>query len=115
MVSIMKSLTQFAHTCLGLVLIFGSLTVFASAVTETMVENEAKVTEVLIPLSSSQIKQNISGPKRGTSMNTVQSTYGDAIKIHPAKGKPPITRWDYPEFSVYFESNSVIHTVSRSN
>ena len=29
----------------------------------------------------------------------------------PALGNPPITRWDYPQFSVYFENDRVLHTV----
>lgn len=74
-----------------------------------------EVEEINIPLSGDTIKANTKGPIRGTSMKTVEAKYGKPLKIHPTKGKPPITRWDYPEFSVYFESNSVIHTVSRSN
>jgi hypothetical protein len=27
--------------------------------------------------------------------------------------QPPITRWDYPAFSVYFEHDRVIHAVAR--
>jgi hypothetical protein len=26
-------------------------------------------------------------------------------------GKPPISRWEYPGFIVYFESDHVIHSV----
>jgi hypothetical protein len=26
-------------------------------------------------------------------------------------GAPPITRWDYPNFSVFFEGDRVIHAV----
>ena len=32
---------------------------------------------------------------------------------HGAVGEPPITRWDYPGFSVYFEHETVIHSVAR--
>jgi hypothetical protein len=28
-------------------------------------------------------------------------------------GAPPITRWDYADFSVFFEHNLVIHAVAR--
>ena len=27
--------------------------------------------------------------------------------------QPPITRWDYPSFSVYFEHDKVIHAVAK--
>jgi hypothetical protein len=80
-----------------------------------MIEKETTVNDIFIPLSGSDIHKNTVGPKRGTSMKQVETKFGKAIKIHPAKGKPPIIRWDYPKFSVYFESSSVIHTVSRSN
>ncbi len=32
----------------------------------------------------------------------------------PAVGEPPITRWKYPGFEVYFEHQLVIHTVVSS-
>jgi hypothetical protein len=54
-----------------------------------------------------------SRPKSGVSMTTVESTYGAPSERHAAVGEPPITRWDYPEFSVYFEHDRVIHAVAR--
>ena len=32
----------------------------------------------------------------------------------PPSGKPPITRWDYDGFSVYFEHQHVIHAVATA-
>lgn len=58
---------------------------------------------------------NIKRPTRTQSKNTVISEFGNPIEKHKPKGNPPIERWDYPEFSVYFESNYVIHSVVRSN
>lgn len=52
-------------------------------------------------------------PARGTSMERVASRYGEPTSRHAAVGDPPITRWDYPGFSVYFEGNLVIHSVER--
>jgi hypothetical protein len=52
-------------------------------------------------------------PKSGMSMTAVESTYGAPSQRHGAVGEPPITRWDYPEFSVYFEHDLVIHAVAR--
>jgi len=37
--------------------------------------------------------------------------FGLPDEEHPAVGKPPITRWDYREFSVYFESGHVVDSV----
>lgn len=50
-------------------------------------------------------------PDRGSSMATVQSRYGEPTNRHLAVGDPPITRWDYPQFAVYFEHDRVLHAV----
>lgn len=50
-------------------------------------------------------------PDRGSSMATVQSRYGEPTNRHSAVGEPPITRWDYPQFAVYFEHDRVLHAV----
>jgi hypothetical protein len=52
-------------------------------------------------------------PKAGLSMAAVESTYGTPSERRSAVGEPPITRWDYPQFSVYFERELVIHAVAR--
>ena len=44
-------------------------------------------------------------------MKTVEAKFGAPQERHPAVGKPPITRWDYPGFSVFFENEHVIHAV----
>ena len=45
----------------------------------------------------------ISLPVHGMSMADVERRYGAPKARHPAIGKPPITRWDYDAFSVFFE------------
>ena len=50
-------------------------------------------------------------PNRGSTMATVQGRYGEPASRHAAVGVPPITRWDYPQFSVYFENDRVLHSV----
>jgi len=52
-------------------------------------------------------------PKAGMTMDSVEKTYGAPAQRHDAVGKPPITRWDYPAFSVYFENDRVIHAVAK--
>jgi hypothetical protein len=52
-------------------------------------------------------------PKAGASMTNVESAFGTPAEKHGAVGQPPITRWDYPGFSVYFEHETVIHSVAR--
>lgn len=59
-------------------------------------------------------------PRPGMSMTAVESTYGAPSQRHSARGgsvaeQPPITRWDYPSFSVYFEHDRVVHAVARKS
>lgn len=54
-----------------------------------------------------------SRPKAGMSMTAVEASFGAPAERRAAVGQPPITRWDYPQFSVYFEHDLVIHAVAR--
>ncbi len=54
-------------------------------------------------------------PARGASMAQVKHRFGRPERIVPAVGKPPITRWVYPQFVVYFERERVIHSVDAAN
>ena len=51
-------------------------------------------------------------PRRGASMQSVEARFGAPGSRHAAVGQPPITRWDYPGFSVYFEHQHVVHAVA---
>ena len=53
----------------------------------------------------------VNHPARGSTMQSVESKFGTPVSKHGAVGKPPITRWDYPTFSVFFENDRVIHSV----
>ena len=52
-------------------------------------------------------------PARGMTMATVLKHYGDPAEKLPAVGKPPITRWRYKKYTVYFEDRYVIDSVVR--
>ncbi|CDZ92828.1 MULTISPECIES: hypothetical protein [Pseudomonadaceae] len=54
---------------------------------------------------------DIATPSRGATKTQVLERFGLADEEHPAVGQPPITRWDYRTFSVYFEGNRVINSV----
>ena len=51
-------------------------------------------------------------PTRGMTMTRVESTFGAPSNRVAPVGQPPITRWEYPGFIVYFEHQHVIHTVA---
>jgi hypothetical protein len=52
-------------------------------------------------------------PHHGLSMSDVEREYGRPDTRHPAVGQPPITRWDYDGFSVFFEHRTVLHSVQQ--
>lgn len=51
-------------------------------------------------------------PRRGMSMEKVKNELGQPLKVSPAVGTPPITRWTYSDRIVYFEYSSVVHVVA---
>lgn len=50
-------------------------------------------------------------PQLGESKRSVLERFGLADEEHPPVGQPPITRWDYRTFSVYFEYDHVVNSV----
>ncbi len=51
-------------------------------------------------------------PSHGMTMQAVEAKFGAPAQRRGTVGKPPITRWDYAGFSVYFEFDRVVHAVS---
>ena len=57
-------------------------------------------------------------PTRGSSMADVEARFGAPTRRYPAVGgpsHPPITRWAYPTFSVYFEHDHVVDAVANKS
>ena len=50
-------------------------------------------------------------PVNGQSKANTEANYGAPVKKHTAVGDPPITRWDYAKYNVYFEYDLVLFTV----
>jgi hypothetical protein len=53
-------------------------------------------------------------PDNGETMTQVEAQLGTPQKRHQAVGDPPITRWDYERYSIYFEHDRVLSTVLRA-
>ena len=64
-------------------------------------------------VSAQTIAQSATGPGRGMSMQQVETRYGEPSHRYASVGDPPITRWEYADFVVYFEYRYVIHSVSK--
>ena len=56
-------------------------------------------------------ESDVNTPSRGMTMSQVASKFGEPVTKVAAVGKPPISRWEYPGFVVYFEHDHVIHSV----
>jgi hypothetical protein len=50
-------------------------------------------------------------PARGLRMSKVRDYFGEPRAVLPAVGRPPITRWLYNKYTVYFEGQTVIESV----
>ena len=72
-----------------------------TAVADTVVVDDQ------VQLRESQLDR----PKRGSTMGEVEKHFGAPLTRHPTVGQPPITRWDYSGFAVFFEHDRVIHAV----
>jgi hypothetical protein len=70
-----------------------------------------------LQVGSAAAGSSVPTPQRGASMEQVRQQFGAPVTEHPtvsANGgphQPPITRWDYSGFSVFFERDHVIHSV----
>jgi hypothetical protein len=66
-----------------------------------------------------QKEQRYNLPARGMTMDQVKHEYGAPEKVLATRGgsskhQPPIHRWEYPRYIVYFEYSHVIHSVLRT-
>jgi hypothetical protein len=83
-----------------------------SAAAALALSGPALADELKVPASAGGADK----PTSGMSMDSVEAKYGAPTRRVPAVGgasaaQPPITRWEYPGFVVYFENNRVVHTV----
>ncbi len=52
-------------------------------------------------------------PRHGLTMEQVAAGFGEPNERVPAVGEPPISRWRYTTFTVYFEHDRVLHSVKQ--
>ena len=52
-------------------------------------------------------------PSRGMTQASVESKYGSPASVKAPVGEPPIARWEYADFVVFFEYDRVIHAVKK--
>lgn len=68
---------------------------------------------IKIPLGQQASQQQVERPTLGMHQNMVEKTFGKPVSWQEPTGTPPISRWEYKHFVVYFESSYVIHSVLK--
>jgi outer membrane protein assembly factor BamE (lipoprotein component of BamABCDE complex) len=89
-----------ALACAGALMFFLSVSSHAETVT--------------IPLGQQGKAWNVETPTTGMRKDQVEEKFGTPIEKSGPVGTPPIYTWDYSQFTVYFESDHVIHSVAKA-
>jgi len=66
-----------------------------------------------LQMDGAMASMNDGRPSRGMTQSSVESKYGSPASIQAPVGEPPITRWEYADFVVFFEYDKVIHAVLK--
>lgn len=72
----------------------------------------AMAEEIHIPIGQQADDESaIQMPTKGMTKERVKAAFGEPLEASEPKGNPPISRWVYSDFVVYFEHDHVIHNV----
>lgn len=66
--------------------------------------------DIRVPVGQ-QSQDGLEVPKTGLTKTAVKEKFGIPLQESAPVGNPPITRWTYNEFVVYFEYDHVIRSV----
>lgn len=69
---------------------------------------------IAIPLGQQGKEWQVETPTTGMSKNQVEQRFGQPLESSGPVGTPPIYTWNYGQFTVYFESDHVIHAVVKA-
>ncbi len=70
--------------------------------------------DIRIPIGAQTSESiQIARPTTGTTKTKVKIQFGAPVKENAPKGNPPISTWEYAEFTVYFENDHVIYSVVK--
>lgn len=76
------------------------------------VDVDIETETVQVPISAKDYSGQSNLPSRGLNQAQVEQQFGAPTDIYSPVGEPPISRWVYPGFTVYFENDLVLHSVS---
>ena len=81
-----------------------------SLLTLILINSGPALADVLL-VDSIQSAPQIQTPRNGLTMSQIRQQYGNPASELPAVGNPPISRWEYDGYSVFFENDLALHTV----
>lgn len=84
-----------------------------TAVAQTSNNPTTEGDKIILPVGSQGQHPTQVLPAKGSSKETVSQQFGQPESQTAAVGTPPISRWHYADFSVYFEGDVVIHSVRK--
>lgn len=84
-----------------------------AVLTTTLSVMPASTQERVIPLGQQGNRDAMPLPETGMKAERVRERWGSPEATRGPVGQPPISRWDYPAFVVYFESDRVIRAVVK--
>ncbi|MCG8669914.1 MAG: phosphodiesterase [Pseudomonadales bacterium] len=89
-----------------------SLAIFAATLGASVFSFSSTVSAdtVAVPLGQ-QGNTTVETPRRGLNKPQVEQRYGSPNDKVPAVGEPPISRWVYSDYTVYFDTDYVVHSV----
>jgi len=73
---------------------------------------QADTLEISVSKQSPEM-HNVSRPHNGMDKGSVEQVFGSPQAINGPVGEPAISNWVYGQFTVYFEGNTVLHSVLR--
>lgn len=78
---------------------------------QSIVDHTALAETIVIKNTDQFYSEN--KPYRGMRKEQVRQHFGEPRRTYSAVGDPPISRWQYDDFTVYFEKDRVIHAVDN--
>ena len=89
-----------------------SLIIIAALLLSATTITQAEVISIADPrYDVENSSEGVLRPTRGMSTTSVEQQFGQPEQQFDAVGEPPISRWVYADFVVFFEDNTVIHSV----
>ena len=84
--------------------------ILMSLLTLILINSGPALADVLL-VDSIQSAPQIHTPRNGLTMAQVRQQFGNPKAELPAVGEPPISRWEYDGYSVFFEYDLALHSV----